>query len=119
MPRICVHRGLMGRSKRLFMPGAVFHVTTRCQGRTHWFEEPIRDEIVRAVRDSLHKSDAVLLAFAIMTNHLHLVVRQMRDPLPALMQPLLTRAARRTQRLSGATNHIFGDRYFAIACSDI
>ena len=114
-----MHRSRMARLKRPFMPGAVFHVTTRCQARTHWFDEEIRHEIVRAIRDSLHKCDAILLAFAVMSNHLHLIVRQMRDPLSALMQPLLTRSAKRTQRLSGANNHIFGDRYSAKSCADV
>ena len=118
VPRIRMHHTRMARLKRPFMPGAVFHVTTRCQARIHWFDEEIRHEIVRSIRDSIHKCDAVLLAFAVMSNHLHLIVRQMRDPLSALMQPLLTRCARRTQRLSGASNHIFGGRYAVKSCGD-
>ena len=118
MPRIGMHHCRMSRTKRPFLPGAAFHVTSRIQGRARCLDEQLRGDVVCAIRDSLHKSDARLIAFAVMTNHLHLIFRQGIDPLAALMQPLLTRVALRVRKKTGWIDHVVGQRFFAKPCKD-
>ena len=108
----------MPRLNRPFLPGAAFHVTSRIQGRTQCLDERLRHDFVHAIRDSLHKSDARLIAFAVMSNHLHLILRQGSYPLAALMQPLLTRAALRVRKATGWIDHVVGGRFFAKPCKD-
>src|SRR5690606_3438891 len=61
---------VMGRRLRSQLPGVPFHVTARVQGHGPLFsglERVIGARIVAAPR----RSDATLLAFAVMPNHLH------------------------------------------------
>ena len=108
----------MSRTKRPYLPGAAFHVTSRIQGRAHCLDDQLKHAVVIAIRDSLHKSDARLIAFAVMSNHLHLVLRQGFEPLSSYMQPLLTRVALRVQRATGWIDHVFGRGFFAKPCRD-
>lgn len=107
----------MGRQLRPQLPGVPFHVTARVQGRAAWFtgvERPLENRILAAPR----RSDATLLAYAVMPNHLHLVVVQGSQPLSQLMQPLLTRIALLVQRRTGREGHIFERRFRASPCLD-
>lgn len=59
-----------------------------------------------------------MLAVAIMSNHLHLVVQQGEWPLSELMQPLLRRLARLIQKAHGVDGPIFWRPFGAEACLD-
>jgi REP element-mobilizing transposase RayT len=107
----------MGRQLRPQLPGMPFHVTARLQGRAAWFtglEHPVEVRICAAPR----RSDATLLSYAVMPNHLHLVVVQGSQPLSQLMQPLLTRIALLVQRRTGHAGHIFERRFTTSPCLD-
>ena len=107
------------RELRPYLPGGVFHVTARTLNKDHWFEPvEIREYALSALVESLKRTDANLITFAIMTNHLHLVVRQGGMPLAQLMQPFLRRIARRVQGRYKRSGRIFGKRYWAEACTD-
>ena len=93
------------------MPGGAFHITSRLQGHVPLFV-PICDRIVELIDYCFARSDATLVARAIMPNHLHLVMRQGSDPLHATMQPLLRRIAYLVQRTHGVKGHVF-ERAFA------
>lgn len=64
------------------------------------------------------RSDAQLFAVTLMTNHLHLVVRQGSKPLSRIMQPLLRRIALAVQQEHKVKDHVFGARYFSSHCAD-
>lgn len=53
-----------------------------------------------------------------MQNHLHLVLRQGRERLDRVMQPLLRRTALLVQRSHGLVGHVFERRYGDHACLD-
>lgn len=63
-------------------------------------------------------SDVHLLAFVIMPNHLHLVLRQGVLPLSRFMQPLLRRIALHVQRAHGREGYVFERRYRERSCGD-
>ncbi len=100
------------------MPGAVFHLTTRTQGHRAFFTPPLRSAIAGYIAEALEHGDAQLLAWAIMPNHLHLVLRQRELPHDRLMQPLLTRVAKLVQRVHRVEGHVFERRYRDRHCQD-
>jgi REP element-mobilizing transposase RayT len=94
-----------------------FHVTARLQGRSAWFAE-IERAVAGRILHAPRRSDADLLAYAVMPNHLHIVVVQGRQPLSQFMQPLLRRIALLVQRRTGHEGHVFERRFRASACVD-
>ena len=109
--------GTMARRSRLNCPGMPFHVTARLQGRECLFLG-IEQSVVRVIAETKERSDAQVLAYAVMPNHLHLIVVQGKKQLGAFMQVLLRRAALLVQRTHGREGHVFERRYHAAACAD-
>jgi REP element-mobilizing transposase RayT len=70
-------------------------------------------QIARIFGETLRGCDARLLAFAIMPNHLHLVLQQGATPVGRVLQPLLRRVALLVQRSHGVVGHVFERRFRA------
>ena len=107
----------MGRKLRPSLAGVPFHVTARIQGRAPAFLG-IERHVEARILAARARSDAHLLAWAVMPNHLHLVVLQGKRPLGALMQPMLRRIALLVQRRQDTDGHVFQGPYFAMPCAD-
>lgn len=88
----------MGRQKRTYAPGMVVHLTSRLHRREPLFVPRLRDQTVSLIQRVVGRTDAGLLAYAVMPNHLHIVIRQGQAPLAAVMQPLMRRVAHRVQQ---------------------
>jgi REP element-mobilizing transposase RayT len=108
----------MARTPRSHLPGAVFHLTARTQGREPWFTGVLRSRIVQYTASAIGVSDARLIAYAIMPNHLHLVIQQGEWSLGRVMQPLMRRIAGLVQRSHGIAGHVFERRFSDSACLD-
>lgn len=106
----------MGRTRRPYLPGAVFHLTARTLNKERLFTPQVRSGALADLVKVTPASKCRVLAVAVMSNHLHLVVQQGKLPLAALMQPFLRRLARRTQRTHGLEGPIFWRHYGAVAC---
>lgn len=105
----------MGRTRRVNLPGAPFHLIARLQERRPDFlglEQRVTDTILRISCECRVQ----LLAYAVMPNHLHLLAVQGREPLASFMQPLLRRLALQVQRRHGRQGHVFERRYRAHVC---
>lgn len=109
----------MTRPLRPDLPGSAFHLTTRLQDRAHRFTAPVRDAVIRSLARNILRSDIRLLAFVVMTNHLHLVLLQGRRPLGSFMQPLLTSISRIVHGAHGLEGHVFQRRYRHTLCADM
>src|SRR6266511_765859 len=93
-PRWPRQRRPMPRARRTHAPGWAFHVTARTQGRVGWFKEPaVCDTIARYICEAAASSTTRLLAYAVMPNHLHMIVRQGSQPLGWMVQRVLQRTA--------------------------
>lgn len=107
----------MGRQLRPALPGTVFHITAR----TQWQEPLFRgseEQIAALIRSSVDRSDARLFAYAVMANHIHVVVMQGRRALAGYMQPLLRRIALLVNRTRPRQGHVFCGRFHHSVCLD-
>ena len=93
-----------------------FHLTSRLFDKERLFSEQVRDDIVDLISDTLSLCDTTLIAFTVMPNHLHLVVRQNDDPVWRLMQSLMRKVSYRVQRECGLRGHMVERRYSDRAC---
>lgn len=107
----------MARTRRPYLPGAFFHLTARTQDKVKWFEAPhIKDLILGYIADAVQACDVDPIAYAIMDNHLHLMVRQRTAPLSALMQPILRRTALLVKRSVAVDGHVFSRKFRHRVC---
>jgi putative transposase len=107
------------RTKRPYLPGVVFHITTRAHCREPYFEDPaLRDFIVNVIARALRKTDAQLIAHTIMQNHYHLVVHHGVAPLAQLLQPINREVALAVQRKFQRRGYVFERRFRAKPCVD-
>ena len=116
VPQVDIHLLGMGRQRRPYLPGGVFHLAARTLRRKHYFTPQLRTTTLRAAAELAGRSRIRLLAVAAMSNHLHVVVRQGNLPLSAFMQPLLRRLAHRIQHVHHLDGPIFWRPYAARHC---
>jgi REP element-mobilizing transposase RayT len=108
----------MGRQHRLEAPGGFYHVTTRENGRRaiyfgNWSGRLFVEELERAALRHAWR----VLAYCLMGNHYHLVVRLGDDAgLSHGMCELNGRFARATNRRLDRRDHLFGRRFW---CEEI
>lgn len=106
----------MGRQKRPYLPGGIFHLTARTIRREHLLTPELRTAALQILADVLPRSQSRLLAAAVMSNHLHVLVQQGERPLSSLMQPLLRRLAIRLQQAHALDGPIFWRHYADRPC---
>jgi REP element-mobilizing transposase RayT len=109
----------MARKDRVHCPGGVYHVIARGVRRERIFYRP---EEFRAYLDWVHRAcqryGVRVVAYVLMPNHVHLLVRISEVPLGRAMQFLQSRFARWYNRRYGYTGHLFQGRYLARLCTD-
>jgi REP element-mobilizing transposase RayT len=106
----------MPRKLRPYCPGLAFHITSRVTGHEPLFDAHIRARMVEILCECVSRSDTEILAYAMMRNHLHLVVRQQQAPLSQLLQPVLCRIALLIRSRKGVEGHVFERVYRAKPC---
>lgn len=107
----------MGRRKRPYHPGTIFHLTSRTHRHEAWFDPELRTTIAEFIRRMVARTDAQLLAYAVMPNHLHIVLRQGRMELGQVMQPLMRCVALRVQRRYGFEGSVVERPYRDRSCT--
>ena len=109
----------MPRQARIDAPGALHHIILKGIERTPIF----KDE--QDYRNFLERLGAILTdtstpcyAWALMTNHVHLLLRTGLTPIATVMRRLLTGYAQQFNRRHNRHGHLFQNRYKSILCQE-
>lgn len=110
----------MPRPRRRFRPRCSYHVTVRCNNRAFDLRSrEARAVVLDALRRSLLKYSARLHGVALMSNHVHYLLKtENPSDLPRLMQWLNWYTAITLNRLLGRTGHFWEARYHAVPVPD-
>ena len=102
----------MSRQPRLDAPGALHHVMVRGIEGTDIFrsDQDRNDFLVRLAEQC--KSEALrVYAWALLSNHIHLLLRTGNRPISASMRKILTGYAVKFNRRHRRQGHLFQNRY--------
>ena len=81
----------MPRQARIDAPGAVHHIIARGIERRKIFRsDEDRRDFVDRLENLLNETDTQCLAWALIPNHVHLLLRSSNVPIASVMQRLLT-----------------------------
>ncbi|MFT3970190.1 MAG: transposase [Micropruina sp.] len=102
----------MARQPRRSSETGVHHVMLRGVNRDVIFlEDDDYEQFLRALQDTKAASGCAVLAYCLMTNHVHLVLHTESEPIGAVMKRLGVRYANRFNRKYGRVGHVFQDRF--------
>ena len=110
----------MPRIARQVFPDIPHHITQRGNRRENvFFTDGDWVAYLNWLADYCVKFKVRVLAYCLMTNHIHLVaIPGAEDALEKVFRPLHTRYAQRINRVRGWTGHLWQGRYFSSALDD-
>jgi putative transposase len=109
----------MPRQARMDAPGALHHIIIRGIDRRLIFtDDRDREDFLKRLSDLLTDSQTPCYAWALMSNHAHLLLRTGRLAIAAIMQRLLTGYAVSFNRRHRRHGHLFQNRYKSILCQE-
>jgi REP element-mobilizing transposase RayT len=109
----------MPRPPRIDFPDAVYHVTSRGNGRADIFHsDEDRQRFLAQLGHHLHHCAVDLYAFVLMDNHFHALVRTPRANLSRFMQRLLSSYALYARYKHHRPGHLFQGRFKAKLVED-
>lgn len=109
----------MPRNKRINLPGVVYHVISRgIERRTIFLDKTDRNEFLRRLEGGLEKTVCQCIAWSLMPNHLHLLIRTGERALSDLMRKLLTGYAIYFNRRHQRHGYLYQNRYKSILCQE-
>lgn len=109
----------MPRLARLDIPGLLQHVMVRgIEKRDIFLDDKDRAQFLERFSHLLVESGTECLAWALMTNHFHLLLRPTKSKLSTLMRRLLTGYAVVFNLRHNRTGHLFQNRYKSIVCEE-
>ena len=110
----------MPRIARFAIGGLPYHVTQRGNRRGRvFFSDADRLVYLHWLREYAARFELDVLAYCLMTNHVHLVAAPATDvTLARVLRPLHLRYAQRINRRNGWKGHLWQGRYFASALDE-
>ncbi len=109
----------MPRGKRLNILGGVYHLYTRGIERKEIFKDNTdREEFLSRFADALEKTKSSCYAWALMPNHIHLMVRTGKGSLSDIARRLLTGYAIYYNRRHKRRGYLYQNRYKSILCQE-
>lgn len=109
----------MPRGKRLNIIGGVFHLYTRGIERKEIFKDNTdREEFLSRLKDALDKTKSACYAWALMPNHIHLMVRTGKGSLSDIARRLLTGYAIYFNARHKRRGYLYQNRYKSILCQE-
>ncbi|MBX7149066.1 transposase [bacterium] len=109
----------MPRKARLDIPGTLHHVMVRgIEKRKVFDDESDCLNFVKRMGDNALKTKTILYAWALMPNHIHILLRSGPEGLPAYMRRVLTGYAVTYNKRHNRHGHLFQNRYKSIVCDE-
>lgn len=109
----------MPRKSRIDAPGALHHIICRGIDRQAVFQDDRdRDNFVDRLSTIVTETDTACLAWALIPNHFHLLLKTGRVPIATVMRRLLTGYAVSYNRRHDRHGHLFQNRYKSILCQE-
>jgi putative transposase len=106
----------MPRVRRLTPPGTIQHIITRFRNKEFRIAGPKeRAEYLRRLGESLARIDWLLLAYAIMSSHMHLALLAGAGRIDRMMRSLNTGFGLWLNRRQGRTGAVFEGRFHSIS----
>jgi REP element-mobilizing transposase RayT len=105
--------GLMPRPPRIGIPGAYYHLVARGNNQQMIFDDYLRALFVQDTARVAKRHGWLVFAWALMSNHYHLVIQTEAGELSNAMQELNGGFARESNARFGRINHCFGRRYWS------
>ena len=106
----------MPRTKRNFARNSYYHIYNRCNNREMILQDAQNKQLfVHLLYKYIKDSNLRLVAFCIMNNHFHLILRSGNKPeeISKYMQKVTTSLAMQINRKHQSVGHIFQGRYSA------
>ena len=109
----------MPRKSRIDVPGALNHIIVRgIEGKRIFRDSVDRDNFLDRFGRILGETNTICYAWALIPNHVHLLLRRGTVPLATVMRRLLTGYAVTFNRRHKRHVHLFQNRYKSILCQE-
>lgn len=109
----------MPRKSRVDAPGALHHIIVRGIERAKVFRNDTdRNDFLSRMGKLVTETKSRCFAWALLSNHFHLLVKTGRVPVATLMRRLLTGYAVSFNRRHRRIGHLFQNRYKSILCQE-
>jgi len=109
----------MPRTARLDIPCHLYHITARgVERRDLFIDDQDRESFLTRFATLLTETSSTCLAWSLMSNHIHLLLRPGPGGLATFMRRLLTGHAVTFNRRHGRAGHLFQNRYHSILCEE-
>jgi REP element-mobilizing transposase RayT len=109
----------MPRSRRLDIPDLLQHVIVRgIERRDIFLEDADREDFVRRLSSLAQETETDCLAWSLMSNHFHLLLRPRKVTLGTVMKRLLTGYAVAFNLRHERSGHLFQNRFKSIVCDE-
>jgi REP element-mobilizing transposase RayT len=109
----------MPRKARIDAPGALHHIIIRGIEKCQIFRDNRdHDQFVQRLADILTETETPCYAWALMPNHVHLLLKTGLTPIATIMRRLLTGYAVYFNRRHRRYGHLFQNRYKSILCQE-
>ena len=107
----------MPRQARIDAPGALHHIIVRGIERKRIFRSnKDRNDFLERIGDLLKDTATTCYAWALIPNHVHLLLRTGSAPIATVMRRLLTGYAVSFNKRYHRHGHLFQNRYKSIFC---
>lgn len=107
----------MPRKARIDAPGALHHIIIRGIEKRQIFEnDRDRNQFIQRLADILTETETPCYAWALIPNHIHLLLKTGLTPIATIMRRLLTGYAVYFNRRHRRYGHLFQNRYKSILC---
>src|SRR5262249_9371811 len=99
---------------RLHVPGGLYHVIWRGnEQRAIFFDDQDRERFYALLSEGVDRFGYRVHDFCLMTNHVHLALQAVKEPVSAPPQDLALRSTQALHRKLGRMGHLFQGRYKA------